>query len=144
MSWHTRRLYALENEYLRLPDCSLNELRDLMVDVWNRHAPVRWRSTPPKLEFGAGTMMNGQVYSYAEGRTRIVLVEDNRDKATLIHEITHTLRNGDVTHGPRFVSRYFGLLVDEGVAALEYLTLAATRHRLDPRWIHHFDKERNG
>jgi hypothetical protein len=93
------------------------------------------------LEYGPGLIYNGGVYSYADSRSRIVLCPGQREEATLMHEVTHALRGGgDVSHGPRFVSLYFRLLIEEDIASLEELTVAATRHRIDPKWMSHFEK----
>lgn len=140
MSWHTRRLYALEHAHMvHLPPISHREARAKMLEVWTKHAPPCWREHPPTLEYGPGIQVDGSVWSFTEGRARIVLAPDAREIATLLHETTHALRNGDVSHGPSFVGKFFRLLVDEGLTTAEELALAATRHRLDPRWIKHFD-----
>jgi hypothetical protein len=141
MSWHTRRLYALENEYMvHLPQLSYRQARRKLHQAWQTYAPPRWRSSPPALEFGRGVFIAGAEYSCTYGRSRIVLSQKQREVATLLHETAHAVRNGDVSHGPRFVALLFRMLVDEGITTVEELAVCATRHGVDHRWLRHYEK----
>ena len=101
----TQRVYAFEL-CLAGPSRPMRVLRALARRIWAAETPRRERC--PVVVAGRGLRLGVRLASYCEGRCRIVLTRNQRDRVTLIHELVHAL--GFETHGERFQRRYAELL----------------------------------
>lgn len=122
MAWQTKsvetwKLYHLHSQYLEEHRLSANDMKlePLTVfasGVWLKETKHRSRVYKcPSIEFGEGMKQGvaGDLTSYCEGRSKIVLVPGQRNKIVLLHELTHAL--GPVGHGRTFTDMYFRLLL---------------------------------
>lgn len=103
----TRRLYAWESEFvIPVRQQSMRALRAWARKVWEDMAHPRYGC--PVIVAGNGHRQNGRWMSYCEGRSRIVLARQDRNRRILAHELAHAL--GPETHGIRFQERYAEIL----------------------------------
>lgn len=103
----TRKLYNWEAEWVKTPPLQpIAVLRRLGERIWREN--TRRRDRCPVVVAGRGIEQGGNLLSYCEGRSRIVLARHQRERRTLIHEMAHAL--GPETHGHRFQERYADLL----------------------------------
>lgn len=103
----TRKMYAWEDLFVKTPPVQpIAVLRRLANRIWQEN--TRRRDRCPRIVAGRGLPQGGCLLSYCEGRSLIVLARHQRERRTLIHEMTHAL--GPETHGLRFQTRYADLL----------------------------------
>ena len=107
---HTRRVYYWEENWIPAgPDCHIGVLRQLGARIWRDAGKT---TQPPRIVAGDGERSGRRLMSYAQGADLIVLCRAQRNRRTLIHEITHTIladsRGAD--HGPAFLRLYSELL----------------------------------
>ena len=108
---NTRTLYKFENvffskkEYRHLVKRrSLKELTTIAECVW---ATERMSSPLPEIRFGKGAYHCGTYVSWCDGDT-IELVAEQREIATLLHELVHAV--GHSLHNAKFVDTYVKFL----------------------------------
>lgn len=110
----TRRLYAwekrtVEKDPVLSRERSLLELQYERDFIWSAYGSDLHRRKPT-LRFGPGTKeLGGVALSYTIGFTLIELAPGQRNRVTLLHELTHAL--GPVTHNGDFSRLYCTLLL---------------------------------
>ena len=105
---NTRRVYAFDKAlYTGEPLLPMAELRKLGRRIWTKHSP--WKARCPEIVAGKGMRFHdGSYISYCEGRNRIVLTRQDRNRVILIHEMSHALTHW--RHGIGFQNKYAELL----------------------------------
>ena len=101
----TQAVYAFELHFAGPPQ-PITLLRALAQRIWREETNRPDRC--PAVVAGRGIRTGDRLASYCEGRSRIVLARNQRDRVTLIHEMVHAL--GAETHGRIFQRRYAELL----------------------------------
>jgi hypothetical protein len=108
---NTRTLYKFEDEFFRkkeykhlLKKLTLTELIDIAEHVW---ATERMTRPLPEIRFGKGIYHCGTYVSWCDGDT-IELVPQQREIATLLHELVHAV--GHPLHNAKFVDTYVKFL----------------------------------
>ena len=109
-SAQTRRVYYWEENWVPAgPDASIATLRQLGRRIWR---DVGKRVDPPRIVAGRGVRSGKRLLSFTQGTDLIVLCRAQRNRRTLIHEVTHALlaRSRGADHGPAFLRLYTELL----------------------------------
>lgn len=124
----TRRLYTFEDNYLRskylLERRSMTYLRRLGTRIWRIEGPKKKQM--PQLIAGKGHYQAGRWLSYcAWDDSHIVLVRNQRDIVTLLHELVHAMGRPYHNHGPAFAKKFFDLLSKYGKCDHDELMFAA-------------------
>jgi hypothetical protein len=96
------KVYAWERVFETAETLSLDECRNLVMDVWAAYRP---RQRPPRIADGRGTR------SAYGSSSQISLPIWSRKKLFVLHEITHSLNPAGAFHSPEFVALLIELLV---------------------------------
>ena len=121
----TRKLYRLEYLFPPEKDSSMRSLVTLGHHIWEQES--KDMKMLPVIVAGQGSYFGDKWTSFCfklRGEpAKIILSRGQRKRSVLIHEITHAL--GIWNHGPKFIKRYFDLLVKYDNYNYDFLLLTA-------------------
>jgi hypothetical protein len=127
----TKRLYNLELLFPAEYFLHIKELRKLGETIWeNESGNMRMF---PEIVVATVSTSGQETFSicYRVGNkpAKIILAKNHLTNSVLIHEITHALGYWD--HSPKFIKRYFDLLVKYAEFDYNFLLLAAYSVNMD-------------